>query len=90
MKIYIDKDYKCYISDDGTMREFESDFFDGKCKEFIEGYHYIPKGEYWVNSQGKECSGISPWKDYDKLKEAQLIYEKEQATAALNILVGEE
>ena len=38
MTIYIDSDYKCHISDDGTMREFDVPFFDGKCAEFIAGY----------------------------------------------------
>ena len=43
--IYIDNDYKCHTSNDGTMREVQTDFFDGKCQIFIEGYRFIPSGE---------------------------------------------
>lgn len=45
MKIFIDVDYKCHVSDDGTRREAETEFFDGKCRQFIEGYSYVPGGE---------------------------------------------
>ena len=27
MKIYIDDDFKCHVTDDGTMQEVETDFF---------------------------------------------------------------
>lgn len=83
MTIYIDNDYKCHVSDDGTMREFDVPFFDGKCPEFVEGYRYIPEGEVWVNSEGVGCSGTSPWVDYNKLYMAQLEYELEQTKAEL-------
>ena len=83
MKIYVDNDYKCHVSNiDGTMREVEAPFFDGKCKEFIEGYRHIPDGEVWVNPAGVECSGVSPWIDYDKLQKVQLEYEVAQYKAA--------
>jgi hypothetical protein len=85
MKIYIDNDNKCHVSDDGTMREFDVPFFDGKCAEFIEGYRYVPKDEEWARSDGEVFKGemISPWKPYDKLYKAQLEYEIEQYKAAL-------
>ena len=38
MTIYIDNDYKCHLSDDGTRRAFDMPFFDGKCAEFVVGY----------------------------------------------------
>ena len=31
MRIYIDDDYKCHVSDDGTMTPVETTAFDGKC-----------------------------------------------------------
>ena len=79
MKIYIDNNYKCHVTNDGAMQEHEVPFFDNKCAAFIEGYRYIPKGEIWVRSDGIEFTGemISPHVDYQELKEAQLIYEKE-------------
>lgn len=75
MIIYIDNDYKCHTSNDGTMREFDVEFFNNKCTAFIEGYRYIPDGETWTNPQGVECSGISPWKDYNVLVAYQEQYE---------------
>lgn len=79
MKIYIDSEYICHTSDDGTMREFDVPYFDGKCAEFIEGYRYVPSGERWTRN-GVEFSGemISPWKPYNELANAQAEYENEQ------------
>ena len=83
MTIYIDSEYKCHVSNDGTMREFDVPFFDGKCAEFIEGYHYAPEGETWTRADGVECSGVSPWKPYAELEKAQLEYELAQLKAEL-------
>lgn len=33
--IYIDPEFKCHVSDDGTMRAVETNAFDGKCDAFI-------------------------------------------------------
>lgn len=75
--IYIDSDYKCHLTDDGTMTAVETDFFDGKCDTFIEGYRFVPAGETWVRSDGVEFRGemVSPWKPYDQLAAAQQQYE---------------
>ena len=91
MKIFIGNDYKCHTSNDGTMREYEVEFFDNKCPAFIEGYRYIPDGETRTNANGVECSGISPWKEYAILAAAQEQYESmlpemEDMKTALNIL----
>ena len=88
MKIYIDHDYKCHVSDDGTMREFDVPFFDGKCQTFIEGYRYVPDGETWERADGEVFKGemIAPWKNYTELYIAQLEYELADADAALNEL----
>nr|DAD78618.1 MAG TPA: Large polyvalent protein associated domain 30 [Siphoviridae sp. ctEYW18] len=86
MKIYIDSEYKCHVSNDGNMREFDLLFFDGKCTEFIEGYRYVPSGETWTRGDGEVFSGemIAPWKLYTKLYKAQLEYEVAQYEAALS------
>ena len=88
MKIYIDSEYKCHVSNDGTMREFDVPFFDGKCQTFIEGYRYIPDGETWERADGEVFRGemIAPWKNYAELYIAQLEYELADADAALNEL----
>lgn len=81
MRVYIDSDCKCHVSDDGTMTAVEDEFFDGKCKTFIEGFRLKPDGKRWVRSDGKVFEGskmISPWKDFDELDAAQRKYEKER------------
>ena len=83
MPVSIDSDYKCHVSNDGTMREFDVPFFDGKCNEFIEGYRYVPADETWTRADGEEFKGemIAPWKNYTELYIAQLEYEVEQYKA---------
>jgi hypothetical protein len=93
MKIYIDTEFKCHIADDGLMTAVETDFFDGKCVEFIEGYRFVPSGETWVREDGEIFTGemITPWKDYNELNAAQREYEREllaDAENALAILLG--
>ncbi len=84
MTIYIDSDYKCHLSDDGTRRAFDVPFFDGKCAEFVEGYRYVPSGETWTRADGQTFTGemITPWRDYAILAELQALYEEEQAKQA--------
>ena len=33
MKIWLDNDYKCYITDNGTMRAIDTEYFDGFCQD---------------------------------------------------------
>lgn len=82
MKIYIDNDCKCHVSNDGTMREFDVPFFDGKCPVFVEGYRYVPLGETWTRSGGEAFKGemISPCRDLALLNEFQEQYEVQQQT----------
>lgn len=92
MKIYVDSDYKCHVSNPaGTMTNLETDFFDGKCDAYIEGYRYVPAGESWTRADGVVFQGemIVPWKDWNELDAAQRDYEREQladALAALKLL----
>ena len=93
--IYIDSDFKCHASNDGTMTAVETDAFDGKCDTYIEGYRFVPDGESWTRSDGVVFHGemISPWKDYDELDSAQREYERQllaDAENALAILLGGE
>lgn len=80
--IYIDSEFKCHVSDDGTMTAVETDFFDGKCDAFIEGYRCVPVGETWIRSDGAVFAGemVAPWKPYSELAAAQTQYEKDRST----------
>lgn len=88
MMIYIDSEFKCHASDDGTMTAVETDVFDGKCDTYVEGYRFIPAGQTWTRADGVIFTGemISPWKPWDELDAAQREYEREQyqALAAQN------
>ena len=76
MTIYIDNDYKCYVSDAEGRRAVETDFFDGKCPEWIESYRFVPAGETWVDPNGEMFRGemVSPWKDLGEAYAAQTAY----------------
>ena len=78
MKVYIDSDFKCHITNpDSTYREVETDFFNGKCVTFIEGYRFVPADESWKRSDGVVFHGemIAPWKNCNELAAAQSQYE---------------
>ena len=81
MQIYIDSEYKCHVANDGAMTEVETDFFEGKCDAFIEGYRYVPAGEVWTREDGEEFKGtmVAPWRNYSLLVELQNQYEELEA-----------
>lgn len=75
--IYIDFDYRCHVTNDGTMTAVETDFFDGKCDTFVEGYCYDTRNGYVQ---------IYPVKPFGELDAAQREYERkllEEYEAAL-------
>ena len=78
-KTYIDSDFKCHVTNDGTMREVETDAFDGMCDDYIEGFRLVPFGESWTRSDGTVFYGemIAPWKDYAELDAIQREYERQ-------------
>lgn len=79
MVVYIDSEFKCHLTDDGIMTAVETDFFNGKCDAFVEGYRFVPSGESWTRSDGTVFAGemIAPWKPYEELDKAQREYEKQ-------------
>ena len=84
MTIYIDSDYKCHVSPADGLTAVETDAFEGKCHQFIEGYRFVPSGESWTREDGEVFTGemIAPWKSYEILAELQALYEEEQAKQA--------
>lgn len=85
MKIYVDYEYRCHTTNpDGTFREVEDKFYDGKCQTFIEGF---------CHDDSKGYVQTYPWKPYSELEDAQREYEKQKladAENALAILLGGE
>ena len=84
MTIYIDDDYKCHTSPGEGLTAVETDTFDGKCRQYIEGYRFVPGGEIWTREDGQVFEGemIAPWRDYELLAEFQALYGEEQAKQA--------
>lgn len=75
MTIYIDNDYKCYVSDADGRRAVETDEFNGKCAEWIESFRLVPAGETWTRGDGEVFTNmVSPWKDLGKAYAAQTAY----------------
>lgn len=93
--VYIDAEYKCHASDDGMMLPVETDFFDGKCDKYIEGYRLVPAGFSWTREDGAIFTGemISPWKDQSELDaiqrdhERRLLAEYSEALKVLGVTV---
>lgn len=83
--IYLDSEFKCHVVNDGTMMAIETEFFDGKCNFYIEGYRFVPFGYSWTNPDGITYHGemITAWKPYSELKIAQKEYEQEVRFAIL-------
>lgn len=89
MTIYIDSDYKCHTSPGNGLTAIETDAFDGKCRQYIEGYRFVPAGQSWTREDGQVFTGemVAPWRDYAILAELQALYEEEQAKATEEIAV---
>lgn len=83
MTIYIDADCKCHTSPGEGLTAVETDAFEGKCRQYIEGYRFVPAGQSWEREDGQAFEGemVAPWRNYELLAEFQAIYEEEQAKA---------
>lgn len=74
MLIYIDSDFKCYTEEAEGLTAVETDFFNGRCKAYIEGFRFVPKGCEWVREDGEVFRGemVAAFKDYSELAMVQL------------------
>ena len=83
MTIYIDDDYKCHVSDAEGRKAVETDYFDGKCEEWIESFRLVPAGETWARGDGVTfTNAVSPWKDLREAYAAQAAYVAGKLAAA--------
>lgn len=80
MTIYIDSDYKCHATTADGLTAVDTDYFDGKCPAYIEGYRFVPAGATWTRPDGVIFQGemVCPWKPWRELDSAQRAYEQEQ------------
>lgn len=80
MTIYIDSDFKCHATTADGLTAVDTNYFDGKCPAYIEGYRFVPAGQTWTRPDGVVFQGemVSPWKPWRELDSAQRAYEQEQ------------
>lgn len=80
MTIYIDADYKCYTATADGLTAVDTNYFDGKCQAYIEGYRFVPSGQTWTRPDGVVFEGemVCPWRPWRELDSAQRAYEQEQ------------
>lgn len=86
--IYIDADFKCHIDNAAGRTAIETEAFDSKCDDYIEGYRFVPNGETWTREDGTVFTGqmFAPWKPSHELEVAQREYERQQLADALAAL----
>lgn len=90
--IFLDSDFRCHLTDDGSMRPVETDAFDGKCATFIEGYRFVPAGESWARADGAVFHGqmVAPAENYEALAKAQTQYEADEAARLADLGIPQE
>ena len=77
--IYLNKEFQCSVTErEDTVQSIETDYFDGKCNAWIEGYRFVPLGQTWTRADGVQFSGemAAPFKDYTYLEMVQSLYEQ--------------
>ena len=94
MKVYIDSDFKCHTTPSEGYTAIETDFFDGKSPDYIEGFRYVPDGMSWTREDGTVFTGemMSAWTPWEELDAVQRAYERtrnEELTAAMAEMVEE-
>ena len=79
MTIYLDPEFKCHLTDTGSLQAVETDVFDGKCDKYIEGYRFVPEGQTWTRDDGVQFTGpmVSPHTNYDILAAYQEQYQSD-------------
>ena len=93
--VFLDEGYKCHAADDGMMRPVETDFFDGKCDAYIEGFRLVPEGDAWIREDGTVFKGLMispcrPFAELDALQrehERQMLAEYAEALKVLGVTV---
>ena len=80
MTVYLDSNFCCHTTNDSGRTPYQTDFFDGKCKTYIEGYRLVPFGESWTREDGVIFFGemTTPFIDIAFLNAAQAQYEADQ------------
>ena len=85
--IYIDSDFMCYTTNDGTRTEIQTDYFDDLCDNAIELMRFVPEGRVWYHPKGFVVYGeFVQATDSAKIDEYQIQAEIDDMKAALALL----
>ena len=92
MRIYLDSDFRCHLTDGGGMRMIETAAFDGKCAAYIEGYRFVPEGESWTRKDGTVFQGliVAPAEDLNLLMRFQSQYEADDSARLADLGIPQE
>lgn len=55
--IYLDSNFMCHATDDGTMTTVQTDALDHLCDNAIELMRYVPEGATWTRPDGRTIHG---------------------------------
>lgn len=56
--VFVDADFMCHVTNDGTMAEVQTESFDNLCNNAIEQMRFVPNGETWTRSDGRIIHGV--------------------------------
>lgn len=56
--IYLDSNFMCYTTNNGSRQAIKIDLFDNLCTSAIECYRYIPAGQVWIRPDGRITPGL--------------------------------
>ena len=56
--IYLDENYMCHLENAEGRTAVETDVFDGSVDGAIPYYRYIPQGQTWTDTRGREYHGL--------------------------------
>lgn len=79
--VFIDSNFMCHAASGAGLLPIQTDFFDGRCDTFINGYRFVPDGMQWMREDGVIFKGemVSSVVDYRILQAAQEEFESAQA-----------
>ena len=85
--IFLDSDFMCHLTDDGTRTEVQTDALDHLCDRAIELMRYVPEGRVWFNPRGFAVHGeFIQATDSSKIDSFQAQAQIEDMKAALALL----
>ncbi len=86
--IFLDPEFKCHLTNDGTMLEVQTDVFDIYTSKAVECFRFVPKGHTWIGADGRERHGefIQAFRSGEVITAYQEQYEADAAQLEAEML----